>query len=634
MSNVREIMEDAQEFARTTTGDAERQIRNLEIRIASELRYTPVPYVGAPNPPPLTPPEPLTPPAQDPVGLDMPPPPRNAPLFQDIPPSKTGDAPELLAEKPELDIDSLRKPSQLPDFNVGAPPVQIAFAMPVPGNAMNQEIEAPTLIDRVAPEKPQIMLPVFSGTAPVDTAAAPANLEDRMNAAYRDISPTMVSAVNDHLDDMLTKYNPRFHAQMERIETQLAKYLDGGTGLKPAVEDAIYARSRSKQDAEARRARDTAYSEAASRGFTMPTGALLSAVRQSRQSAADNNAAAAREIVVMQAEMEQKNLQFAVTTSAALRSTLLNATLSYMQNMVAINGQALAYAKDVLGAVIESYNIAVKAYSLKIELYKSEASVFEVRLKSAMAGVELYKAEIDALQALTNVDRAKVDVYKARVDSLSAYVDMYKARVDATVSLAGLEKLKIDLFQAQVQAYSAQVQAKNAEWQGYTAALGGELAKVQIYKTEVDSYSAEVQGFKGEVDAEAEVTRGIAMTNDARAKQFAAELNAFSVRVSAQAEVAKARIENQRVGIVAFQARSQAAIANAQLRNDHMKATTEVALQNASETLKARIALENYKLGIGQAIVSVAGLGMTARTTMAAAALSSMNTLASELKNE
>jgi hypothetical protein len=632
--SVQAIMDDAQEFARTTTSDAEMQVRNLENRITIELGYTDVSYVGAALPQPLGAPDPLKPPGQEPVNLELPTDPGDAPEFQDIPPPSAGDAPELDAEKPDLDIGSLRKPSQLADFNQSAPSVQTSFAVPVPGNALDQEVEAPTLIDRVAPEKPQIMLPVFSGTPPIDTTVAPTNLEGRMNAAYRDISPIMVSAVNGHLDTMLTKYNPRFHEQMARIETQLAKYLDGGTGLKPAIEDAIYARSRSKQDAESRRARDTAYSEAASRGFTMPTGALMSAVQQSRQAAADNNAAAAREIVVMQAEMEQKNLQFAVTTSAALRSTLLNATLSYMQNLTAINGQALAYAKDILGAIIESYNTAVKAYSLKIELYKSEASVYEVRLKSAMAGVELYKAEIDALQALTNVDRAKVDVYQARIGALSAYVNMYKARVDATVSLAGLEKLKIDLFEAQVQAYSARVQAKNAEWQGYTAQLGGEMAKVQVYKAEVDAYGAKVQGFKSTVEAEAEVVRSIAMTNDARAKQYTATVGAFSAKVSAQAEVAKTQIENQRIGIVAFQAQSQAAIANAQLRNDHMKATTEVALQNASETLKAQLAQANYKLGVGQAIVNVAGLGMTARNTMAAAALSGMNTLAAQLQNE
>ncbi|MCU9611831.1 hypothetical protein OEK97_28405, partial [Escherichia coli] len=81
-------------------------------------------------------------------------------------------------------------------------------------------------------------------------------------------------------------------------------------------------------------------SDMAARGFTLPTGALTSALQQARQAGADNNAQAARDIVVLQAELEQKNLQFAITTSAGLRTMIVNASAAYMQHVVSIFSQS------------------------------------------------------------------------------------------------------------------------------------------------------------------------------------------------------------------------------------------------------------------------------------------------------
>ena len=76
---------------------------------------------------------------------------------------------------------------------------------------------------------------------------------------------------------------------------------------------------------------------------------------------------------------------------------MLNATLSYMQNFSTIHGQALDYAKSVLSSIIDMYNTSVKAFPAKLEAYKTEASVYEVRMRGALTGIEIYKAEISAL---------------------------------------------------------------------------------------------------------------------------------------------------------------------------------------------------------------------------------------------
>ena len=630
--SIETLISNAQDYAGVVLADARTALTAADSLVRTVGYSVPGYYPASlPSAPPsaLT----TTVPTLDQIQLNLPNDPGAAPNFQDISEITTGSAPTAPTDAPTFEMPT--KPSQVAEFQAAAPSINTSLAFPEPpGVLMNPLINAPVLTDRVEPAAPQVSLPVFAALSPTDNTVAPTNLEGQLASSYASASPSMVTAVNGYVDAMLAKHNPRYHEQMARIEAQLATYLDGGTGINPAVENAIYERSRSKQDAEARRARDGAYGEAAARGFSLPPGSAMAAMRQSRQSAADNNAQSAREIVVMQAEMEQKNLQFAVTTSAGLREALLSASLSYMQNLVSINGQALDYAKSILGAVVESYNIAAKVFGVKLEAYKAEAVVYETRLKSAMAGIELYTQEIKALEALTNVDRAKVDVYRARIESLRAYSDVYKAQIDAVIGRVSLEKLKLDVYQSQVQAFTARVQAKNAEWQGYSAALGGETAKAQVFQARMAGYSAEVQGYKAEIEAKSEVVRAKAITNDARAKQYSAALSGYSAVVTARGEVARTKLENQRQTILAFQAQVQAEVGNAQVQNEYYRATAMTAISNAELQMKAMVQGGANQQAFGNSIAQLGLHSAQIYSGLASSAMSGMNSLAGELKYE
>lgn len=560
------------------------------------------------------------------IPLDLPQQPAETMVFQDISAIDAGTAPTLSATVPTLMLPN--KPNQVAEFMSALPTVDISAVFPTAPSLFTPD--APTLTDRTEPDKPLVTLPSFGGVKPTDMPAAPTDLEGSFIHGYHTAAPEFVTAINGYVDAELLKLNPQYHAQMSAIETQLTKYLQGGTGLNPAVEDAIYARARSKQDAEARRVRDQSLSDAATRGFTMPSGALLSATQQARQAGADNNAAGAREIVVIQAEMEQKNLQFAVTTSTGLRTAMVSAMLSYMQNVTQLNAQALDYAKSILNAIVEMYNTQAKVFGLQLEAYKADVAVYEALMRGVLATVEIYKAEIQALQAMTQVDHMKVEVYKARIDVLTSMTSMYKTQVDAVVSKASLEKLKIDLFQAQVQAYGAQVQAKNAEWQGYSAAIGGEEAKARVYGTQVQAYAAQVNGYSATVAAKSEAVRAQALTNDARAKQYVATVQGYSAVVQAKGEVARTKLENQRQQIVAFQAETQAQVANFQVRSEYYKATAQIGIENARLSAQTMLASAENMRKYGESVANVSVSSAQVYGQLAGAAVAGMNTLASQ----
>lgn len=565
----------------------------------------------------------LTLPTLSSVDLNLPPEPSAALVFQDIPSVDAGVAPTLDATAPTLTMPS--KPSDLATFTSTIPTVDLSSSFPVAPSLIMPE--APVLPVRTEPTAPTTVMPSFGGQMPTNLAAAPDDLEGSFNAAYRGAAPEFITMVNGYCDAQLAKFNPQYSNQMTRIEAQLTKYLAGGTGLSPEVEDAIYARAQAKNDLEAKRMQDAAFADNAARGFTLPAGVMVSALARARQEAANNNAKAANEIAIAQAEMEQKNLQFAVTTSTGLRTAMVNATLSYMQNVAGLNGQALDYAKSMLGALVETYNTAVKAFTVKLEAYKTEASVFETLMRGALAGVELYKAEISALQALTQVDQSKVDVYKARIDVLTAASNMYRTQVEAVVSKASLEKLKIDVFQAQVQAYGAQVSAKNAEWQGYSAAIGGEEARARIFNTQVQAYGAQVQGYNADISAKVEIVKAAATTNDARARQYSATMSGYQTVVQAKGEVARTQLENQRQQITAFQAQTQAAVADAQVKNEYYKALASVGISNAELQMKAMLGEIDSKTKYQGVLAELATSSAKIYGDLAGAAVSGMNTL-------
>ena len=544
--------------------------------------------------------------------------------IQHIDPVDPGNAPTFEKNAPQVMLPD--KPQRIEPFPDKSPSLDLSVLFPSAPNIIMPE--APVVGIYTAPSKPTTTIPTFDAISPTGLPEAPANLEGEFISAYHEVAPEFMSLINGHIDAQLTRLNPQYFQQMGRIEAQLTKYLDGGTGLNKTVEEAIYFRARERNDAEAARSREAAYLEAASRGFTLPSGALMTAVARARQEAANNNAKSSTDIAVAQAELEQRNLQFAVTTSVGLRTAMVNAMIAYMQNLVQINGQALDYAKSVLNALVEIYNIATRVFASKLEVYKAEATVFETRIRAALTGIEIYKAEIDALKALTQVDLTRVEVYKARIDVLTAATNLYRTQVEAAVSKASLQRLKIDIFQAQVQAFGAQVSAKNAEWQGYVSAVNGEEAKVRGFGAEVQAFNAKVQGYKSGIDAKIGAAQARATSNEASARGYSAAWDAYRIEVQAKGEVARTFLENQRQKVVAFQAKAAALTSKAQVKVEKYQAESAVTIKEADIRLQRNVAQVGASADRIRLLTSVHLANSTVQGNLASAALSGMNSLA------
>jgi len=588
MSAAQTLLDDMQNFITTLQEASSTAVTNAT---NAPLQFAPPPIEFTPTTAP-TPYAPGTPPS--------------APDFQNIAAPDAGEIPTLIeplrviselydgetpqfSEEPEK-IDFGTQPSQLPEMAFSAPLITTSFALPSVPSQLSQVFNAPVLSEFAFPVKPELLTPSFTALAPVDDTNAPDDLEDTFRTNFASTSHTLHAVAESQMDTFLANINPQYHTQLAAIEGQLTKYLEGGTGLKPEIEEAIYNRARARNEAEAKKIQDSIFADTAARGFTLPGGAVMSALARARQDAANNANKTSNEIAITQAELEQKNLQFAVTTSSDLRKSAVASMLSYLQGSIAITGQAIEVAKSISAALVQAYDVAVRAYSVRMDAYKTEATVYDIKAKVAGQIIAIYQAEIQAAEAATNVDRAKVDLYRAQIGTLKDYADIYKTQVDAVVSVASLEKLKIDLFQGQVQAYSTQVQAKSAEWQGYSARLAGEETKVKIFTAQAQAFSSEVEAYKAIHSATSEKIRAEAARNSALLQELTAKTSSYEANIRAQTAVASGNIETLRQHYAAHKGLIDHAIATEEMKLAGYKANVDANLANAKFDVDAQVA--------------------------------------------
>lgn len=624
---VEDIINEARDYAATSLAEALPLVQAAQTAISSWGTFG---VFGGPTVPPL---ENIEIDAEIPElevpELDVPDAPEAPGDYAPLPALDVGTAPDIDAIAPTF-LEPER-PANLRDFAVSAPSITTEFAFPEPPEQL-QDINflPPELADRAEPEEPELQIPVFEATDPGSAPTAPTNLRATLATAYETAAPAMRTALGTELDDFLARINPQFHTQMAALEAKLTRYLEGGTALDPTIENAIFERGRGKVTAEFRRAIDTAADAAAGRGMTIPDGAMNSAIRQLRQGAGDANARAAVDIAVKQAELEQQNTQFAITTSATLRQAVLSAALSYHGNLVTLNGQALTYAQALLTAVIETYNLEVRAFTARLELYRAQAQVYETRMRAVQALVDMYRARVEALRALTDVDLARVKVYEARLQSLQVLASVYRTQVETVVQRASLEKLKIDLFGAQVQQYEAESRGKSAEWQAYSAAIGGQEARIRAFEAEIRAQGERVRAFGITVDAKRAQIQTVTDYNRGLTDRYVAEVQGFRALVDAQGSINSSLLDLQRVQLAAVAARLGAQETQARVNLEYHRANASTTLEVfKTQTLTL---LENAKLNLAQikatADVALAGAGVY--KGLAEAALSGINTLVSE----
>ena len=248
-----------------------------------------------------------------------------------------------------------------------------------------------------------------------------------------------------------------------------------------------------------------------------------------------------RDISIKQAELEQENYKISVDAALRLEQALIDE--HYKFEMLIFEA-----AKTAAEMSIAAINVKIEHFKALLAGYQAYAAAYETIIKAELAKVEVFKALLQAESVKAEVNKSLVDRYKAEIEGRMAVVEIYKARVGAAQTLVEMERTRIQASAEGVKAFVASVNA--------------ETAKIEMYKAEIEAEGAK-QGVFGQ------------------------KVQAYSVKVNAQAEQARANV-------AVFNGRIQAK----SLEWDGWKAKLQAAVSTAE--IKARyasIVVEGYKLG-------------------------------------
>lgn len=174
--------------------------------------------------------------------------------------------------------------------------------------------------------------------------------------------------------------------------------LYGGTGIPPAIENAIWQRAREREDLEAKRMELEALTQLTTKGFTMPTGAVSARMLAVQQEAASKGASLSRDIAIKQAEMEIENIRLAVSEGIKVRVATLGAIGDYLrawmlpETLAVEKAKAIASAKATLmNSAADYYRAAVSEAELHVRAGEAMAQMSNQR---SIEGVQSFVAQI------------------------------------------------------------------------------------------------------------------------------------------------------------------------------------------------------------------------------------------------
>lgn len=488
-------------------------------------------------------------------------------------------------------LDATMGNVQIDDFDVEAPVLNFPAA---PSLAIGQAPVLPEVRDVAVPDAPTIVLPDAPEFLALQTHTfGGINLHEDWLDKLDDIPALSI------MQPVPFSYSPgaKYASQLlDNLKATLNARIQGGTGLAPAVEQAIWDRARDRETMLALAKEQEVLRGAEALGFALPSGVMAGQLADARREYHDKLSGLSRDIAIKQAEMEQANLQQATTLALQLETTLLDDC--YKLEML-----ALETAKTAADNAIAAHNATIEHFKALLAGYQAYASAYDTVIKAELNKVEVFKALLSAEETKANINRALVERFKAEIDGAMAAVQIYQARVGAAKTLVELEGTRIQAGAEQVKAFVATVNAETAKADMYRAAVGAEGTKVEAFRALTGAYAAKV-------GAQAEKARVEIAKLGARVQAkglewdgWKARLSAASAEVEAAARKSSVIVDGYRIGASAAEAQAGAVSRIWESNIKQYEAGTNITLQaakiNTDAVLHANDArMEAAKVGL------------------------------------
>lgn len=401
---------------------------------------------------------------------------------------------------------------------------------------------------------------------------------------------------------------------LSTVKAKLLERLSGGSGLTPAVEQAIWDRARDRETRTAQGNVDQVLRSADTFGFQLPVGTVAAQLREAEQNYYDKLSEFSRDVSIKQADLEQANLKDTIDIGMKLESQLVD--YSYKMEQLSFES-AKQYAENALAV----HNASVDKFKALLQGYQTYADTYKTIIEGQKAKVDIFRAQLEGEQTKANINTALVQQYKAQIEAGMALVEIYKAQVGGAQTLIQLEQTKINAAGERIRAYVAAVNAETAKVEAYKAGVQAEATKVTVYEAKVRAFAAKVgaqaeraraetsrysalyqakasewEGYKAQVGAESERIKALGIQSSTQLDAFKASVSAITAQAETQSTVWRASMSQ-------YEASQNISIQTAKINNDAIIMTNNARLDAAKTgaQIYAQLAASSYSMIHGSA---------------------------------
>lgn len=439
----------------------------------------------------------------------------------------------VVPEAPVLDAVT----GQVPTFDLTAPTITLPSTPdPSLGTAPG---DGPAILDPLIPDAPVLLFPTVPSFAALAIPAAPSVVLPSFDGEKPDynLSPPTIGLEYSDAGYIARLTDPA-------VQKLLNDLVNGGYGIDDTDEVKLWNRARDRENQAARHEYTEIMREHSGMSQKMPQGSLFARLDRARQTLIEKLSSVSRDIAIKRADMYVENRKFTLQEARAWEGFLFG-----VYNAIAARAFDVEKARVELSIGI--YDSQVKAYNAQLEGYKTEAQVFETKMRAALSAVELYKAQIMASNQILEMNKSQVDLYQAQLSGIQSVVGVYKTRMEAANLYSEIQRTKLEVFRSQVESYSARVRAKQAEFGMYESAVKGQLANLDIYKSQIDAFNARLESVNQ--------ASGITIkANDVKVSQYKAKITQYQSQLEALLKAVEGRTEQIKAGTDTYRADVQA----------------------------------------------------------------------------
>lgn len=239
---------------------------------------------------------------------------------------------------------------------------------------------------------------------------------------YESQRDQIIALLSDKLSNFFVEYYPLQDDAYDAATAWLLNEITiGGTGLSPSVEAQLWQRARDRVVADGLRAENQTRNEFASRGFSLPPGAMAARLQRERFDQTGKLQEHSRDVAIKQAEMMIENLRFAVDLAIKARLQAIQAAADYIRALMA--GPELAARVATLYADAKARMMGATA-----DLYRARLSRDEIAMK-----VPLVNSDINVRSQMSNLEGFYRGV-DARVAAAGHAADVYGRTAQAALA--------------------------------------------------------------------------------------------------------------------------------------------------------------------------------------------------------